>query len=549
MKKLTLSLLSLLCLSATAFAAPVDRTRATETATRYMQAVTGKNFSVKNIIPVAEQYYIVNLAPGGWIIISADDCAKPVIGYNDTGSLTLANMPENMRGWLDLRGAEVRRAAEMSAPMSKTWETAAPERLSRATGIDVEPLIKVNWNQDSPYNSYVAQATGDPKVYVGCVAVAMSQAMSVQRWPDRPTGSTNFVAPNYGNMSINYTAEQPYDWNAILSGANKYNEAARLMYHAGMGVSMGYGNEGSGIPSNEVYRITDAYHKYFKYTNAKYYWREKYKDDWEQLLVNELTAGRAIVYNAADLKNGYGHSFNIDGYHVADNKFHVNWGWGGVANGWMSIDALIEASMGMYYYDLHVAIVGIGAPNRTISSIEVPITTIEENLPAGTVVSNILVNGEVPTSMFSFKLQGEYDSKTGSYKEVPFEVKTGDDGNCYLYTTRELKVDESPIRIIMQVTESKENTSLSQGFVFNVTKQRKIDEATSMTYNRETGVFNITTKHNCNYKLANAQGATVASGTLNTLPTITFKKSDLTEGTNTLSISNGAETKVLKIKK
>lgn len=546
MKKLTLSLFSLLCLSTAAFAAPVDRQRVSATAVEHMRGVEGKTLTVKQVIPVNGQYYIVNFAPQGWAIVSADDNARPIIGYNSTGSLNPSTMPDNMRGWLDSRGANIKRAAKERKSADPEWKSVG-SRNSRATGVDVEPLIKVNWNQTPPYNQAMAAATGEKDVLVGCVAVAMSQAMSVQRYPDCLQGTAAYNSA-YGRLSIDGSKEAPYDWEKILSGAGNYAEASRLMYHAGVSVRMNYGTDGSGIPSNEVYRITDGLKNNFGYSNVSYVSRNSYKGDWEQLLVNELNAGRAISYQAVDQEHGYGHAFNIDGYHSYDGYFHVNWGWGGVSNGFMSIDNLSEPSMNMFYRDQHYAVIGIGAPNRAIFSIDVPVTTIEQNMPAGTVFSQLLINDANPTSEHSITLVGEYDQATDSRKPVPFKVETGADGSTYLVTTRPLtnSPEDQTITVMITVTESKTNTSMTAGFVFHSLPQRTLEQATSLAFSRETGDFTINTKHASTYTL---EGATTKSGTLTGIPAIKFNKSDLKDGENKLTIKWDNQTKSIIIRK
>lgn len=546
MKKLTLSFLSLLFVSAAAFAAPVGRQKASETAVQYLRSVTGKTLSVKNVTSYDGQYHIVNLAPQGWAIVAADDNVRPIIGYNETGSLNVSSMPDNMRGWLDTRAKFIKKAALELKKSDVEWSHVGAPR-GRATGADVDPLIKVNWNQNDPYNRTVVANTAKD-VLVGCVAVATSQAMSVQRYPDRPKGKASYQC-KYGQLTINYDNEAPYDWNKILSGVGNYSETSRLLYHAGVGVSMDYGTEGSGIPSNEVYRITNALRNYFGYNNVNYLWRDDYRGDWEQLLVNELNAGRALIYNAADWKHGYGHSFNIDGYRSRDGYFHVNWGWGGVSNGWMSIDNLSEPSMNMFYQDQHVVVTGVGAPNRAIFSIDIPTVEVEAGQPVGTVVSQILVNGANPTSEHVITLQGKYDDVNGGRLPVPFDVVAGADGSTYLKTNEVIADGTAPIDVIVTVRETKTNTTMSSGFVLNVIPQRPIDEATSMKYDRATGDFVINTKHASTYTLADANGSTIISGTLTELPVIKFNKSQLSAGANTLTIRWNGTTKQIKIKK
>lgn len=71
------------------------------------------------------------------------------------------------------------------------------------------------------------------RAYVGCVAVAMGQALTVVRYPLRGQGTKSYTSTNAGFLSVNFDNEPDYDWDAILSGANNYSEVARLLYLAG----------------------------------------------------------------------------------------------------------------------------------------------------------------------------------------------------------------------------------------------------------------------------------------------------------------------------
>lgn len=166
------------------------------------------------------------------------------------------------------------------------------------------------------------------------------------------------------------------------------------MWHAGMSVRMGYGPDGSGIPSNEVNRITNALRDNFGYGDeVAYVWKDAYQGDWERLVLNELNAGRAVIYNAVDTKLSAGHSFNVDGYD-GNSGYHVNWGWGGNGDGYFRLDNLRDSPY--YFDDYHVIVIGIGAPDRLLRSIGLSGTVIEEGLPAGSTVATVTVNGEAP---------------------------------------------------------------------------------------------------------------------------------------------------------
>lgn len=543
---MTKRILSILVLTAatvlSAWAGPVDRQRAEAAAVAQIKGATGKSRTVKQVQVVDDAIYIVNLAPQGWVIVAADDRVDPVIGYSATGAFTLASMPDNVAYMLDSYKKLVKLGIdEELSPRTREWESVG-KVVSRASGAAVEPLIKVNWNQPEPYNKY-CPGEGSNKAIVGCVAVAMAQAMSVQGYPSRPTGSVKFTPAGYGQLSINFDEERAYNWDDILSGANSYDEAARLMWHAGMSVRMGYGPDASGIPSNEVSRISNALRDNFGYgEEVTYVWKDAYQGDWERLVLNELNAGRAVIYNAIDSKLSAGHSFNVDGYD-GNSGYHVNWGWGGSGNGYFRLDNLRDSP---YYFDGgHVAIIGIGAPDRLLRSIGLSGTTIEESLPAGSTVATVTVNGEAPTSGMTFELRGLYNSATDTYAEAPFVIENG-----MLKTTRTLScAADGVIAVDITVTDAASGESLTQGFSIEVQPWRSIAEATSMSFNRTTGEFLLKTKHNVSYTLKSPTGTVIASGALDPLPQLQFNRSQLADGVNVLELRCSTEVKTIKITK
>lgn len=532
-----------------ATAAPVSLQTAAKVAANYVSQQPGASASleVTEVEPYGDALYIVNFAPQGFAVVSADDTYYPVIGYSTEGSVHPASLPENMDNLLGEaeRGVlTVKNRAKTPNVKWKAYENGVIN-FSRAGGEPVEPLIKVNFNQSKPYNKY-CPTSGGKQAIVGCVAVAMSQAMSVQRFPERPYGHKSYGCPGYGTLTVDYDKEPKYDWDKIISGSDGWNEAARLMYHAGVSVSMGYGADGSGIPSNQVYRITDALKEHFGYgSQVNYYWKSSYGGDWEQLILNELYAGRAVVYNAIDTKGGYGHSFNIDGYN-GDKMFSVNWGWGGTGNGYFRLDHLADAAMNMNYDSNHVAVVGIGGGNNAFRNIELSDLFVEENMPADTYVSVVMVNGDVADpSKMNISITGEYDSATGSYLDVPVTFRDG-----MLFTTRPISVDEGPLYVRMEVTmKDNSNSKLRQGFNINVEKPQPIENRTSLSYDRATKTFDLHTRYGATVKIRNASGAEVALSKHAVLPDYTFSRDALSAGENTIEVTFENQSKVFKIKK
>lgn len=550
MKKVIVSLMSLLAVAGVAMASPVSVERAKAVAQTFFQDQTGIKATVSEVVSSTDAYYVMNLNPRGWVIVSADDVAEPVLGYNPTSRINRDNIPVNMSDMLGAYSREI--AAIKVAPnvvANGRWKVMeSPFNVRKASRADeesnkIEPLIKAQYDQSYPFNYYCPK-NGQGQAVVGCVAVAMSQAMSVQQYPAQPQGSVSYSSPNYGRITAELDAEKEYDWGKIIDGrGDNYREAARLLYHAGISVSMDYGVDGSGIPSAQVNRISEALVDHFGYSNhdVKYHWRSSYKGDWENLVLNELYAGRAVVYNAIDTKGNYGHSFNVDGYN-GNRMYHVNWGWGGVGNGYFRLDNLADARMGMNYDSGHVVVVGIGSPNRELRSVELSDNVIDAGMPAGTAVGLITVNGEALTSKYTLKLRGPYDKITGSYKDVPFTL----DGDVML-TTQTFTESDGPytLSVIASVNESTE--SLTSTYDLSVVPKRTVEEATSLSYDRATGEFKVKSRLNVEYSVVGANGVKIAQGRLERTPILTFKASDLSDGENTLTLVEGSETKTLTI--
>ena len=63
------------------------------------------------------------------------------------------------------------------------------------------------------------------------------------------------------------------------------------------------------------------------------------------MVYQELAAGRPMIYNGT-AGSGGGHSFICDGYEYG-NYFHINWGWGGLGNGYFQLAVMNPYASGI----------------------------------------------------------------------------------------------------------------------------------------------------------------------------------------------------------
>ncbi|MBP5340846.1 MAG: C10 family peptidase [Bacteroidales bacterium] len=368
-------------------AKPVDATRARRVAENYMQAKGMRNTSaladVTAQTPFTE-FYVFAAPEGGFILVSGDDCAVPVLGYSTTSRFETKDMPENIVWWL--RGYE----EEIKSGKLKVNSECGEWALLEAGEMPVEPLetavspmLTTTWNQGNYYNNLCPyHDSTSARSVTGCVATATAQVMKFWNHPTTGYGSNTYTSSRtrngihyeFPNLTANFGATT-YDWsnmpNALTSASSttQVNAVATLMYHVGVAVEMSYSPVASGahnynyrgviVPSSQT-----ALMKHFKYrADMAALMREDYGNaEFGVLLRAELDQNRPILYSGSNVSGG--HSFVFDGYN-ASGMFHVNWGWGGSSDGYFVMGSLNPGvggiggnSSGTYNMD-NVALIGI----------------------------------------------------------------------------------------------------------------------------------------------------------------------------------------------
>ena len=287
----------------------------------------------------------------GFVLVSGDDVALPVLGYSLTNGVG-NELSDGTAYWFRFYEEEIEdaraRGVEQDGETVKMWERLkAGAVLERVLPTSVSPMLTTTWNQSPYYNEY-CPVDGYSHVPSGCTATATAQVMKFWNYPATGTGSHSY-ASDYGVLSADF-GNTTYRWSDMptrLSSSSSTDEVdavATLMYHVGVAVEMGYGPDGSGAfvcsdsdldrPSSE-----NALVDYFGYKSSLH---GVQRDDcsldlWKALLRSDLDAGRPAIYVGFDVSAG--HSFVCDGYDEGD-LFHINWGWGGYCDGYYAIDAL-----------------------------------------------------------------------------------------------------------------------------------------------------------------------------------------------------------------
>lgn len=372
MKKIITLFLSLLTF--VIMANPVDKQFAEQVAVKQYALNAPSNIADYSVASSFETsyngivtFYTFTFKSGGFVIISADDAAIPVLGYSYEGTIALDTYNPIATAWMENYSkaiVEVRTAGMSNAQTLPLWNQIINNQVEKSP-LDVPALVLTNWDQGCNYNALCPVESGAGygscgHAWTGCVATTMSVLMKYHQWPVVGIGYHTYTHPDYGVQTADFGSAN-YDYAAMPNSVNTANPAvATLMYHAGVSVNMQYGADGSGAFSEDVPYALCNYFNYAASTHLVA--KEDYPvmADWWAIIRAELDAARPVYYAGAGTSGG--HAWICDGYKLSDNKFHMNWGWSGSYNGYFAIGSL--SAGGSTFNDENRVIVGIEPGNN-----------------------------------------------------------------------------------------------------------------------------------------------------------------------------------------
>lgn len=308
----------------------------------------------------------------GFVVMSADDCVKPILGYSTTGKFVTEKMPQNIYDWLKDYDEQIQFSIDKrliaSPQVARLWKDLAENKVSGSkASVIVEPLVQTTWNQNGTYdfdmntfslifvdlynNLCPYDENAGELTVTGCVATAMAQVMKYWNFPPQGIGSHSYIPetrPEFGEQFADF-GSTIYDWdnmpNALTPSSTETEKmaVATLMYHCGVAMDMDYDISGNGGSGASSYYIPDRLYTYFGYKMSAYRTKADFSEtEWVNMLKTELNASRPVQYNG---RGSGGHAFVCDGYD-SDNYFHFNWGWGGQNDGYFSLNSLTPGSGG-----------------------------------------------------------------------------------------------------------------------------------------------------------------------------------------------------------
>ena len=322
------------------------RKKAVNFASKHGKTIAG---DVKNLFKVrgktkaqAMPYYVFNTNDdNGFVIVSGDDRTAEILAYSDKGRFNADEIPDNMRAWLRYY-AHVIGSLESTSSVKASSTTLYDNGLREANSA-ISPLLSCTWNQGSPYYDRCPLVEGR-RCCTGCVCTAAVQVMYYHQWPKSATTNISEHSFTYNNRRYTENELPPvvFDWKSMndsyRDGQSDHSATAVavLMQYVGQAIKSNYGPNGT---SSSFTEVENALKNNFGYDgNVQHLFRNNYSNEaWESLIYRELAERRPVLY--AGTSSGGAHAFVCDGYD-GNGLFHINWGWGGMCNGYFKLSVL-----------------------------------------------------------------------------------------------------------------------------------------------------------------------------------------------------------------
>ncbi len=257
---------------------------------------------VKKVVSIksAEQlpaFYIVNLEPEGFVLVSGNKKEAPILAFSETGYFEYDSLSIKSIGlfdWIEARKNRIKElrnnpSIDVVDRIEKQWDYMAPPEgdddeviISGGTVYQqVGPLLNTTWNQGCGYNNLLASCSSGgscSRVWAGCVATATAQVMRYWQHPSS------------------------YTWSAMPNNSGS-NETSRLMKDIGDAVDMNYDCSGSGASTEDA---RDALVNEFGYSSGA-----QYVYVHSDVVVTQLNYHYPLIMRG---EGSGGHAFVCEGY-------------------------------------------------------------------------------------------------------------------------------------------------------------------------------------------------------------------------------------------
>ncbi|MBN2703620.1 MAG: C10 family peptidase [Pontiellaceae bacterium] len=341
-----------------------------------MSAATNRVVASADMFPEADGYqvYLVHLEPSGYLVLNSDDRFPLVVSCSVDSTIDLSGGDQNAFRAMLLQLVEQAETALLQ-PESDAPEPTLPNMRTPREKVIYGPLLDTVWSQLDPYNRLCPiLPSGYERAPTGCGQTAVAQLMRYYSWPCRGRGSHTYTDLD-GSFTGTYSADfsDPYEWGnmrttySIANGATvaEKNAVAELMYELGVAVEADY--EIDTTTSSLVDAIKILREHFYYEVDADYYLYSG--ESFVQRMIDDLRVGRPVLGAIP------GHAVVVDGLSIIGGviTYHVNYGWGGVNNGWWAADAIPGGTLSFGITSLRPRLIAAARSNQLEAVVGEPV--------------------------------------------------------------------------------------------------------------------------------------------------------------------------------
>lgn len=286
--------------------------------------------------------YVVALKPAGYVVLNSDDRLPLIVAFSVWSRVNLDDLPDNaFLVALTLHIAQTPNVlTTLKEPNAATRSLRImPDYSTQSTEI-FGPYLETSWNQCHPYNLFCPTNPSGTAYYgyrapSGCTPTAYAQVLYYHRWPLFGQG-THTYTDALGNITGQHTADfsTPFGWSSMQTTYDAFTasqpgdtEVADLMYRLGVASDANYETN---VTSCSIQMLGQRLNEILYFETPVY----------------RSTQANLLSPLRADLQAGFpavvaipGHAIVADGLMTTDgtnDTYHINYGWGGINNGWWS---------------------------------------------------------------------------------------------------------------------------------------------------------------------------------------------------------------------
>jgi len=229
----------------------------------------------------------------------------------------------------------------------------------------IKPLIPYQWSQRAPYNNLLLKdPVTNETVVTGCTNTALAMIIAYYgcigvkgvKYKGGCTKTSAYTTSKRKMKIPSLEAIDEFDFDNLnfvkvkdFKTTKSKNAVATLMKYVGYASKANYSSEET--TTNLTNCLNAAKNNLGLGSNAKMLYASSGIENFKEQIYKELSDGYPLHMSGWNKAGTSGHSFICDGYDAENDKYHCNWGWSGLYDGWFDLNLFKPSDLYDYTYN------------------------------------------------------------------------------------------------------------------------------------------------------------------------------------------------------